>query len=211
MVTPDSQRPEVPQAPPESAPSTKPDPLGGSWGWFPWLIVLCAVSGGGALIWRSGAFSELKPSPQRASAGAVARGPSLADAYDLTSPRWPSLCAALPSREADVECGPFTTETIEGMSGTYGFYLAQQHSVQDLSSRFPSLRAELLAAEDEFDRKFQRTFDNIDRLLAKNMPEWPHVRRQVEKVLTSQPAQKPTTADAQALLNGIRARIGGKF
>jgi hypothetical protein len=191
-------------------PATRPDPLGGAWGWFPWLMVLCAVVGGGVLMWRCGAFGDLKPGPRAAAAGVSAKGPSLADGYDFTSPRWPALFAALPGKSSSDACGPFAPETIENMSATYGFYLAQQSVVRNLSARFPALKAPLLAAEEQFERKFQRTYDNVDQLLGQHMPEWGHVRRQVEKLLAA-PDPKATIADAQKLLDGIHNRTQGKF
>ena len=125
--------PDLPPLPADSA--GRRDPMGGSWGWFPWLMVLSAVLAGTSLAWRFGAFGDM--TPRKASAAT----PSLASVYDLKTTRWPSVFAALPEKSTTVRCGPFTTDTLEDMSATYGFYITQNHTIAVMAGQFPGLRA----------------------------------------------------------------------
>ena len=197
----------IPDLPPIPADGARPrDAMGGSWGWFPWLMLLSALLAGTSLAWRFGAFGDM--TPHNASAAVT---PSLASVYDLKTPRWPSVFAALPDKSSSVRCGPFTGDTLDDMSSTYGFYITQNHTIEVMAAQFPNLRPQLLAAQAQFDRKFQRTFENIDGFLSQNLKDWSRLRKQLEKVLATQAPPKQTPADAQAFLDEMRQRISGKF
>lgn len=68
----------------------------------------------------------------------------------------------------------------------YGYYLAQDHSLNEISRKYPSLSRLALLAEKEFSATFQSSIEGMDALMSKYaQTEWDNVKDQLAKQVTS--------------------------
>ncbi|MDD3603648.1 MAG: hypothetical protein PHD86_00480 [Kiritimatiellae bacterium] len=110
-------------------------------------------------------------------------------------------------------CPPITENNILDLSSTYGFYKGHQQTSKVLVERFPHLKAEVMKAQADYDRRFESSFITISNLLRKTYHLFPSLEKEVDKVVgaASDASSAITEYDAMECLKILKERAGGKL
>ncbi len=88
------------------------------------------------------------------------------------------LIGVSPNAHSEIE---LTNALARDIGKAYGFYLSQNHSLSQISKKYPELARRALLAEREFDGTFRSSIEKMDDLMQRNAKdEWGKVKRQLE-------------------------------
>ena len=101
---------------------------------------------------------------------------------------------------------------IEAIAKTMSFCIAREIMADELSNRYPSLRARLQAAESRFEAKFGASIDNMEDILMRDYPEWPSMKESIRKQVLVQAQAEGldfNNIDPEAVAQNIEKQANG--
>ena len=214
----DAVPPPLPPASPLPVPGEITEPprrKGSDLGWLPLVAALfCVVCG--VFLWHF-LLSDNSPPPAHVP-GAVAginRSIPANLNVDLARSQWPSAFEARQpaSTPPTYLSGSMLSRQVVGdMTKTYGSYTEQLHRVRVLGLRFTDLRNDLLMAENQFDRNYRKSVDQIDWTLTDWSPQkWSSIRREVRSTAQQADVSRISVAQAEQFLKEVRKRAAGQM
>lgn len=69
------------------------------------------------------------------------------------------------------------------MAKTYGLYVKQEYDLEQIKINYPSLKGQVVAAQNEFKRKFGASLENINAIMLKGNPDWNNIIRSGKSIL----------------------------
>ncbi len=105
-----------------------------------------------------------------------------------------------------------STGDIEAIAKTMSFCIAREIMADELSNRYPSLRARLQAAEGRFEAKFGASIDNMEDILMRDYPEWPLMKESIRKQVLAQAKTAGfdfNNIDPEAVVRNIEEQANG--
>ena len=108
--------------------------------------------------------------------------------------------------------GQVTSPLYSDLSQAYGFYNGQRFTIERIRKEFPTLAAEALKAQMEFDLVFGSSYENIENELRKLLGDkWNEYKNQMRKQLASNLGNSSMSdAQAVAFVKQVTARAKGQ-
>ncbi|MGI0045494.1 MAG: hypothetical protein ACRD47_17485, partial [Nitrososphaeraceae archaeon] len=96
---------------------------------------------------------------------------------------------------------------------TYGFYLGQDYSLNEISKKYPSMSGLALIAEKEFSATFKSSIEGMDALMSKHAKtEWERIKGQLtNQIANSINIEQITESQARQFIELVRQRAKGNI
>lgn len=96
---------------------------------------------------------------------------------------------------------------------TYGFYLGQAYSLNEISKKYPSMSGLAYIAEKEFSENFKSSIDGMDSLMLKHAKiEWERMKGQLtNQIANSINIEQITESQARQFIELVRQRAKGNI
>lgn len=96
---------------------------------------------------------------------------------------------------------------------TYGFYLGQDYSLNEISKKYPSMSRLALIAEKEFSATFKSSIEGMDALMSKHAKtEWERIKGQLtNQIANSINIEQITESQARQFIELVRQRAKGNI
>lgn len=105
-----------------------------------------------------------------------------------------------------------TKALITDMSETYGFFRAQEYSLNQIVKKYPSLSKSTFLARNEFSLSFKSSIERIDSILTKDIKGWSQSKIKILKRLSRMVnINKTTKLEAEQYIETVRQRAKGKI
>ena len=104
-----------------------------------------------------------------------------------------------------------TNAIVNDIGRTYGYYLAQKYSLNEISKMYPSLSNQARISEMEFDVAFLSSIKNMDSVMGKGK-EWVNIKKQIKgSIYKNLNITQLTKQQAKAFIELVRRRAKGEI
>jgi len=106
-----------------------------------------------------------------------------------------------------------TNALAKDIGKSYGFYLGQDYSLNEIAKKYPSLSGLALIAEKEFSATFKSSIEGMDAIMLKYArTEWKKIKNQLSrKISSSININQITEAQARRFIELVRQRAKGNI
>ncbi len=106
-----------------------------------------------------------------------------------------------------------TNALAKDVGKSYGFYLGQDYSLNEISMKYPSLSGLVMIAEKEFSANFKSSIEGMDAIMLKYAKtEWKKIKNQLsQKITSSININQITEAQARQFIKLVRQRAKGNI
>ena len=97
------------------------------------------------------------------------------------------------------------------MSRTYGYYIGQTYTLDNIKKKYPNLQNEILLIKNDFDLKYLKSIKDIEQFFTKNMSkkQWSDLQKMVKDGIKKQLNTNISYEESLEAIQVVKARIKG--
>ena len=97
------------------------------------------------------------------------------------------------------------------MSRTYGYYIGQTYTLDNIKKKYPNLQNEIFLIKNDFDLKYLKSIKDIEQFFTKNMSkkQWSDLQKMVKDGIKKQLNTNISYEESLEAIQVVKARIKG--
>ena len=97
------------------------------------------------------------------------------------------------------------------MSRTYGYYIGQTYTLDNIKKKYPNMQNEILLIKNDFDLKYLKSIKDIEQFFTKNMSkkQWSDLQKMVKDGIKKQLNTNISYEESLEAIQVVKARIKG--
>ena len=97
------------------------------------------------------------------------------------------------------------------MNRTYGYYIGQTYTLDNIKKKYPNLQNEILLIKNDFDLKYLKSIKDIEQFFTKNMSkkQWSDLQKMVKDGIKKQLNTNISYEESLEAIQVVKARIKG--